>query len=162
MFFPLLAFSFYLRFIGPAGAQVSAPNCTYSELAWVCSFFVDARIVLITARLSRLAGNYFYSRSIRSNKAPVWSQRTWRQYATMAVSTCTFQLAHRVRSYGHVAASSIPALQPGNSYTGPSGLDDDDQCKCNTVLYNLISACDACQGESWISCVDLSLFSPGF
>ncbi|KAI9455006.1 hypothetical protein BJY52DRAFT_692433 [Lactarius psammicola] len=45
---------------------------------------------------------------------------------------------------------SIPTLLPGRSYTGPSGPDNGDICKCNTVVYNLISACDACQGESWI------------
>ncbi|KAN0140945.1 hypothetical protein V8E53_001389 [Lactarius tabidus] len=44
----------------------------------------------------------------------------------------------------------IPSLIPGNSYNGPSGADNGDQCKCNTVLYNLLSACDACQGQSWI------------
>ncbi|KAF8257088.1 hypothetical protein EI94DRAFT_1836099 [Lactarius quietus] len=46
---------------------------------------------------------------------------------------------------------AVPALLPEHSYTGPSGIDDGDLCKCNTVLYNLISACDACQGESWIN-----------
>ncbi|KAH9035485.1 hypothetical protein EDB85DRAFT_1943616 [Lactarius pseudohatsudake] len=45
---------------------------------------------------------------------------------------------------------SIPELLPQHYYTGPSGVDNDDQCKCNTVVYNLISACDACQGASWI------------
>jgi len=44
----------------------------------------------------------------------------------------------------------ISALLPQNSYTGPSGSDDGDMCKCNTVTYNLISACDACQGSPWI------------
>ncbi|KAH9054539.1 hypothetical protein EDB87DRAFT_1580478 [Lactarius vividus] len=45
---------------------------------------------------------------------------------------------------------TIDALQPGNSYTGPSSdLDDVNPCKCNTVTYNLISACDACQGSTW-------------
>ncbi|KAF8274380.1 hypothetical protein EI94DRAFT_1825404 [Lactarius quietus] len=46
---------------------------------------------------------------------------------------------------------AIPPLRPGNSYTGPSGLDDTQGCTCNTVYYNLISACDACQGSSWIA-----------
>lgn len=46
---------------------------------------------------------------------------------------------------------TIPALLPQHSYTGPNGQDNDDLCKCNTVLYNLISACDACQGEPWIA-----------
>ncbi|KAI0256987.1 hypothetical protein BJV78DRAFT_1150859 [Lactifluus subvellereus] len=44
---------------------------------------------------------------------------------------------------------AIPALLPQHSYTGPNGPDNGDVCKCNTVLYNLISACDACQGDSW-------------
>ncbi|KAI9508317.1 hypothetical protein F5148DRAFT_930723 [Russula earlei] len=48
-------------------------------------------------------------------------------------------------------AFSVPALLPQHSYTGPSGQDDDDLCKCNTVAYSLISACDACQQESWIT-----------
>ncbi|KAH9161339.1 hypothetical protein EDB89DRAFT_2031063 [Lactarius sanguifluus] len=45
---------------------------------------------------------------------------------------------------------NVPKLTAGNSYTGPSGADNGDQCKCNTVVYNLISACDACQGELWL------------
>lgn len=45
----------------------------------------------------------------------------------------------------------IPALLPQNSYTGPSGLDDGDSCKCNTVTYSLLSACAACQEGSWIT-----------
>lgn len=49
---------------------------------------------------------------------------------------------------------SIPNLEPGNSYTGPTGTgDDNDLCKCNTVVYSLMSACDACQGAKWFSCV---------
>lgn len=45
----------------------------------------------------------------------------------------------------------VSTLLPGYSYNGPSGPDNGDLCKCNTVLYNLISACDACQREAWIS-----------
>ena len=33
-----------------------------------------------------------HSHSIRSDKVPVWSQRPWREYAAMAVSTCTSNL----------------------------------------------------------------------
>ncbi|KAH9980996.1 hypothetical protein BGW80DRAFT_303466 [Lactifluus volemus] len=46
---------------------------------------------------------------------------------------------------------SITALHSGNSYTGPDGPDNSNSCKCNTVVYCLISACDACQGNPWIS-----------
>jgi hypothetical protein len=42
-------------------------------------------------------------------------------------------------------------LQPGFSYLGPTGTDDADLCKCNTVVYNLLSACDGCQGQTWIT-----------
>ncbi|KAI0294252.1 hypothetical protein B0F90DRAFT_1670558 [Multifurca ochricompacta] len=46
-------------------------------------------------------------------------------------------------------AFTISALQPGHSYKGPSDIDDGNLCKCNTITYSLISACDACQGETW-------------
>jgi len=47
---------------------------------------------------------------------------------------------------------TIPILGYGNSYTGPTGSgDDDDLCKCNTVVYSLMSACDACQGAKWFT-----------
>ncbi|KAI9452880.1 hypothetical protein BJY52DRAFT_891820 [Lactarius psammicola] len=47
---------------------------------------------------------------------------------------------------------TIPNLDPGNSYTGPTGPGDaNDLCKCNTVVYSLMSACDACQGAKWFS-----------
>jgi hypothetical protein len=44
---------------------------------------------------------------------------------------------------------TIDALKPGYSYIGPTGVDDTNLCKCNTVTYSLISACDACQGAVW-------------
>ena len=50
-------------------------------------------------------------------------------------------------------AFTLDSLPPGYSYTGPSGSDNDDICKCNSVVYNLMSACDACQGSPWLSCV---------
>ncbi|KAH9992128.1 hypothetical protein BJV77DRAFT_453678 [Russula vinacea] len=46
---------------------------------------------------------------------------------------------------------TVNPLLPGYSYTGPSGVDDSNLCKCNTVSYSLISACDACQGAAWIT-----------
>ena len=52
---------------------------------------------------------------------------------------------------GSFAAFTVNPLLPGYSYTGPSGVDDSNLCKCNTVSYSLISACDACQGAAWIT-----------
>jgi len=50
-----------------------------------------------------------------------------------------------------LSAFTIKELAPGYHYTGPSGYDDSDMCKCNTVTYSLLSACVACQGEEWIT-----------
>ncbi|KAI0246495.1 hypothetical protein BJV78DRAFT_1254372 [Lactifluus subvellereus] len=49
---------------------------------------------------------------------------------------------------------SMPPLQQNNSYYGPARDDDSDAkdlCKCNTVVYSLLSACDACQQQEWIA-----------
>ena len=164
MFFLLLAFLSYLLFIDPASAQIAAPNCTDHLFAWVGSLCADARFVSIRTHLSHRAGVFMHSRTIRSNKVPAWSQRTWKQNATMAVSTCTFRLVHCVQSYWRVAAFIIPPL-PNNQYEypGPYGtLPAELACECNTVVDNLYSACSACQGSSWLTCVHQLLFSPGF
>ncbi len=54
-----------------------------------------------------------------------------------------------------LADYQIDPLSSGESYTGPSGTDDGNLCKCSNIAYNLLSACDACQGETWISCVSV-------
>jgi len=59
-----------------------------------------------------------------------------------------------------LVAFTINSLMPGYSYTGPSGVDDSNLCKCNTVAYSLISACDACQSSNWITYVSSSSFPP--
>ncbi|KAI0273301.1 hypothetical protein BC834DRAFT_202391 [Gloeopeniophorella convolvens] len=45
---------------------------------------------------------------------------------------------------------TIPQINLGAHYTGPSGPDDNDICKCNSVLYSTISACVGCQKGVWI------------
>ncbi len=144
----------YLLLVASARAQVQvrAPNCSDSTYAWVGSLRSDARFGSITTASCWC----FYSRLIRSNKIPAWLQRTWQRGATMAVSTCTFGASCVILLA--CAVFTIPALLPQHSYTGPSGNDNGDLCKCNTVVYNLISACDACQGESWVPCVDQLCF----
>jgi hypothetical protein len=99
MSFPLLTFASYLILVGPLAvrAQLSAPNCTDSSLAWVGPLYAEARFVLIPTCLSHRPG-VFYSRTIRSNKIPAGSWRTWQQCVTVAVSACT-PLAHRMQSH---------------------------------------------------------------
>jgi hypothetical protein len=59
------------------------------------------------------------------------------------------------------AAWTIDPLQPGFHYLGPNGIDDGNfqLCMCNTVVYSLLSACDACQSEPWVSYVFIVSFS---
>ena len=54
---------------------------------------------------------------------------------------------------------TIPPLAADSySYVGPTGAGDTaDLCKCNTVVYSLMSACDACQGADWFSYVRFPL-----
>lgn len=44
----------------------------------------------------------------------------------------------------------IEVLDPGYVYTDPTGSDNSNLCKCNTVVYSFISACDGCWGAEWI------------
>ncbi|KAN0140948.1 hypothetical protein V8E53_001392 [Lactarius tabidus] len=106
MSFPLLTFASYLILVSPLAvrAQLSAPNCTDSSLAWSYN-------------------------SLQQN--PCW-------IVAYLAAVC------------NGGSFIIPALLSQNSYSGPTGSDDSDMCKCNTVVYNLISACDACQGSPWV------------
>ncbi|KAH9973128.1 hypothetical protein BGW80DRAFT_286726 [Lactifluus volemus] len=45
---------------------------------------------------------------------------------------------------------NIPALPQGSSYAGPAA-GTSNACKCSSVVYSLLSACDACQGEPWLT-----------
>jgi len=75
---------------------------------------------------------------------------TWEwTFNTLGQNPCT--VAAYVLSTCSGGSFLINSLQPGNSYSGPSGSDDSDLCECNTIAYSLISACDACQGADWIS-----------
>ncbi len=138
------AFLSYLLLIGPARAQVSAPNCTNSTFAWVGSLRSDASFVSMTTRFLHCAG-VFIVVSIHSNKIPAGSPRTWRRRVTTAVSRCTFGTPHTILSA--CAVFSVPTLPQGRSYAGPTDTEKGDICQCNTVVYNLLSAI---------------MFSPGF
>ncbi|KAJ7581078.1 hypothetical protein C8J56DRAFT_959036 [Mycena floridula] len=48
-------------------------------------------------------------------------------------------------------AFSIPELLAGESYAGVKAVDSEDSCLCNTVYYSLLSACAACQSQTWLS-----------
>ncbi|KAH9014363.1 hypothetical protein EDB83DRAFT_2529347 [Lactarius deliciosus] len=81
-------------------------------------------------------------------RAPDCSASLKWSFNSLGQNMCT--IAAFLMSTCNGGAFTINALQPGYSYTGPSSdVDDANPCKCNTVTYNLISACDACQGSMW-------------
>ncbi|EJT99086.1 hypothetical protein DACRYDRAFT_118358 [Dacryopinax primogenitus] len=48
----------------------------------------------------------------------------------------------------------IPSLPSGTHYVGPTSPSLGTLCICNTVVYNLVSACAACQGGEWVAWAD--------
>ncbi|KZV73404.1 hypothetical protein PENSPDRAFT_682885 [Peniophora sp. CONT] len=62
------------------------------------------------------------------------------------------QAAYVVAACNNGVANITALIDPegGSVYTGPSGIDNGDICKCNTVGYSIISACAGCQGGSWL------------
>jgi len=78
-------------------------------------------------------------------------QSSWSwTYNSLGQNPCA--VAARLQGACNNGAYTVPDLVPGDSYLGPVGAGDaKDLCKCNTVVYSLMSACDACQGERWFS-----------
>ncbi|VDC06656.1 unnamed protein product [Peniophora sp. CBMAI 1063] len=62
------------------------------------------------------------------------------------------QAAYVVSACNNGFANVTALIDPegGTVYTGPSGIDVGDICKCNSVGYSIISACAGCQGGSWL------------
>lgn len=84
------------------------------------------------------------------------SPHTCKACATMEVRYDPLgSLFTRLTPRGEKKVFSIPPLANDSySYVGPTGSGDAaDLCKCNTVVYSLMSACDACQGANWFSYV---------
>ncbi|KAH9054538.1 hypothetical protein EDB87DRAFT_1702119 [Lactarius vividus] len=81
---------------------------------------------------------------------------SWKwSFNSLGQNACT--IAAFLMSTCNGGAFTINALQPGYSYLGPtSDVDDANTCKCNTITYNLISACDGCQGSLWTTWFDYS------
>ena len=154
------AFLSYLLLIGSARAQVrvNAPNCTDSTFAWVGSFRPDARFVSITIHFSHRVGVFIVVQFAPTKSLPGHSVPGGDVQQRRSVDAL-FGASHTILSA--CAVFFVPTLLPGLSYAGPTASDADkgNICKCNTVVYNLISACDACQGESWTPCVDQLVFA---
>ncbi|KAI9452878.1 hypothetical protein BJY52DRAFT_1291508, partial [Lactarius psammicola] len=100
----------------------------------------------LTSSLVLLAASDFVVAQINAPDCSL----SWKwSFNTLGQNACT--VAAYMMGTCNGGAFTIDALQPGFSYTGPGGVDNANLCKCNTVVYNLISACDACQGATWIT-----------
>jgi hypothetical protein len=88
--------------------------------------------------------------TILSVRVRVPSPHTCNPLAMGVVSVC---LACTNIIVSSLAAFTIYPLQSGQSYGRPTGDNSTNLCMCSTVVYSLMSACDACQGETWIPCV---------
>jgi hypothetical protein len=127
-------------FSGRAFAQIYAPNCQLSW-QWVRLFY------FVSSSYPFLIGFQTFN-SLGQDPCLV---SAYLESTCNGGSPSSFFLYH-LPILTSRTAFSVPALQPGYEYTGPS-IDDYNLCKCNTVVYSLLSACDACQGAEWISYV---------
>ncbi|KAN0135279.1 hypothetical protein V8E53_006844 [Lactarius tabidus] len=75
-------------------------------------------------------------------------------FNSLGQNACT--VAAYLMSTCNSGAFNISPLPSGFWYTGPAAAEGANTCKCNTVAYNLVSACDGCQAEIWISWVEYS------
>ncbi|KAH9970053.1 hypothetical protein BJV74DRAFT_867515 [Russula compacta] len=100
--------------------------------------FVVAQVYAPDCQASSLASWRWTFNSLNQNPCAVVSY---------LMSTC---------NKGSFTINPLPA--PGYVYSGPTeAFDDGNMCKCNTISYSLISACDACQGSSWTSWTEYSV-----
>ena len=83
----------------------------------------------------------------RSTKVRVKLRHTCNPHAIMVVS---IPLVPTSTAVSIIAAFTVSPLLSGQEYLGPNDSDNTDVCKCNTVVYALVSACGACQGATWI------------
>jgi len=133
-------------------AQISAPAECSPSLEWVCHRFVSV------GSFGRLMADTKSSNTLGQTACTI---------AAYLMSTCngsgeyTSLFLPALGSSQPWSAFTISALQPGSSYSGPSAVENGNLCLCNTVSYNLISACDACQGATWTRYVLSSSF-PAF
>ena len=73
-----------------------------------------------------------------------------------AVGVATYTLLTDVL----LADVSYNAIPRNTVYTGPR-VSSVNACACNSVVYNLVSACGACQGRNWTRAINWFSNCPG-
>ena len=152
-----------LLFSGFALAQISAPDCLVVPWGWVRPLS-SQRLLTVGVLKTEISFFFFFFclfscpqtfNSINQNACTVAAYlmstcnqgSEWRRF--LSTGLCGASSSQMFPLF--LAAFTISPLSQGYSYTGPSGVDDSNLCKCNTVAYSLISACDACQSSDWIT-----------
>ena len=129
-------------------AQVSAPLCTEaSSFLWVCLYHTYSSSGLVGLRSIQSYN------SLDQNPCTVGAYLLSTCYngSKLFQNLCTVCTAH----VSLPAAFNVPPLGDYVAYAGPSErkVSEAGPCWCNTVLYNLLSACSECQGGMSISYV---------
>ena len=142
-------------FSGFAVAGISAPGCLAS-LEWVCILSHPLCILVPLSDDSDLLAprsdiQQFWPRSVRGRSVPAVDMRRGLSVLLLTLPVLRTLSVHEICRLIPFSAATLLPLPAGYSYGGPSGPDDADLCECNTVVYSLISACDACQGEKWFT-----------
>ncbi|KAI0259721.1 hypothetical protein BC834DRAFT_603953 [Gloeopeniophorella convolvens] len=82
-----------------------------------------------------------------SISAPECSLPGWEwTYNSMGQSPCVVSAYLQATCNGDFI---MPPISGGAQYWGPDNRLD-DPCRCNTVVYSLVSACEVCQGSQWV------------
>lgn len=145
-----------LLFSGSAVAQIGAPGCFTAPWGWVWPSLI-LLFFFAFVRAERLLSQTFNSLNQNACTVAAYLLSTCNMGCECS-SPCVQEEKWRLISCMYVAWTINP-LQQGYHYSGPSGIDDGNLCLCNTVVYSLLSACDACQSETWITYVFIVSFS---
>ncbi|KAH9973133.1 hypothetical protein BGW80DRAFT_286823 [Lactifluus volemus] len=70
-------------------------------------------------------------------------------FNSLGQNPCT--VAAYILSTCNGSTYDIQALPQGSSYYANSVAGANNACKCSGVVYSLLSSCDACQGDLWIT-----------
>lgn len=137
----LAAITTLLLFSGSAIAQVVSPTCTQSSWNWVRNDNVSDPTCF--RQLMTMSRHITLKIKIRAMLRDTCNPR--------AVGVVSILLGCAGIAISSLAEFTVPPLPPGYKYAGPSSFDGSNLCKCNTIVYSLLSACGACQGESWFT-----------
>ena len=77
-------------------------------------------------------------------------------------SRCSPYMNYCSLGFSYLADFTLITLDPDEHYIGPNSQTQSYSCICTTVVYSLLSACDGCQGSSWIGYCPLHLCRPSF